>query len=150
MDLLDEILSEWKQDSQYDKHNLGEESLNTASLHYKYLELQTRLRRSITKKEQALKTLKMKKKLWFSGKMTHTEIENLGWEYDPFGGLSKPIKSEMDSYVEVDPDIQNLVIEIEDLRNCYDAVLDIMHSIKWRNREIDTAIAWEKFQAGVY
>ncbi len=60
------------------------QSLNTPSLHAKYLELLNEKRLSLKSYEVKYNTLLKKKWLWYTDKLSKEEIDELGWSYDPF------------------------------------------------------------------
>ena len=106
----------WKTDSAIEQFNLDETSRNTPVLHAKYLELLSIAKLQLKKAELSQKSLLKKKWLYYNGKLTQDQIEDLGWEFDPFNGL-KVLKGEMDYYYDADTDIQKTV-ELNVLTNC--------------------------------
>jgi hypothetical protein len=145
---LDEILEMWKKDSRIDENNLDEASLNSAKLHSKYLEILSIYKLQLKKREADFKVLLKNKWLWYNGKMSKDQIDELGWEYDALNGL-KVLKGEMDYYYDSDPHIQEAQAKIEYLKTMIDTLSDIMENIKWRHQNIRNAIEWRKFTSGV-
>lgn len=143
---VEEILLEWKADSEIGK-NLDEETLRCARLHRKYLEILSAVKVQLKKRKRKLETVKHEKKLWLHGRMSKDDMDKRGWKYDPFDG-SKPMKSEYDGYIKVDPDVQDLIDDIETLNICHDTLVDILDNIKWRPQSIKNAIEFKKFLAG--
>jgi len=146
---IDEILKMWQQDSPIDDMKLDDASQDSARLHGKYLELLTINKLQLKKKEQELKILLRDKWLYYNGKMSKEDMDERGWQYDPFNGLSKPLKGEMDHYYESDPDIQRADAQIEYLKTCIDTLKEIMENIKWRHQNIKNMIEWRKFTSGM-
>lgn len=89
--ILDEILKMWSEDVKIDDLNLDEETTKSAKLHSKYLELFTLAKLQLKRNETEMNKLRKNKWLYFSGKMTKEEMDKLGWQYDPFNGMSKPL-----------------------------------------------------------
>ena len=75
---LEEIQSMWKVDSVIDQIDLDKASLNTPSLHAKYLELLNEKRLSLKSYEVKYNTLLKKKWLWYTDKLSKEEIDELG------------------------------------------------------------------------
>lgn len=146
---VDEILKMWKQDAEIDEMSLDESSRDSAKLHGKYLELLSISKLQLKKKEQEFKTLLRDKWLYYNGKMSKEEMDDRGWEYDPFQGLTKPLKGEMDFYYDSDSDIQRADAQIEYLKITIDTLKEIMENIKWRHQNIKNMIEWRKFTSGM-
>ena len=91
---LDDVLSEWKIDSEINEMALDEASRDSAKLHSKYLEMFMSSKLHAKRKEQQLQTLLKQKWLYYNGKMTQSEIESEGWEFDPFNGM-KVLKGDL-------------------------------------------------------
>lgn len=144
---LQNVLKEWEKDSTIDDMNLDEESRRAANLHAKYLQLYSLAKLQLKKTEMEQKSLLKEKWLYYGGKMTATQIEDKGWEYDPFDGL-KVLKTDMDKYYDADPDIQNSEEKIEYWKVTVDTLKEILDNVKWRHQTIKNMIEWRKFQAG--
>lgn len=144
---LQNVLKEWEKDSTIDDMNLDEESRRAANLHAKYLQLHSLAKLQLKKSEMDQKTLLKEKWLYYGGKMTADQIEEKGWEYDPFDGL-KVLKTDMDKYYDADPDIQKSEEKIEYWKVTVDTLKEILDSVKWRHQTIKNMIEWKKFVAG--
>ena len=145
---LDDILKLWEQDSQIDEVNLDETSVKSAALHSKYLELYSLAKLNLKKKELSMAYLRKDKWLYYNGKMTKEEMDAKGWAYDPFHGMAKPLKSDMDMFYNTDPDIMKLQGQIEYQSTIVDTLKDIMDNIKWRHTTIKNIIDWKRFTSG--
>lgn len=146
---IEEILEMWKRDSDIDEMNLDSSSKNAAKLHAKYLELLTITKLQSKKAESNFKVLLKDKWLYYNGKMSKQEIDLKGWDYDPFNGLVKPLKGEMDYYYNSDKDIIKANDHIEYLKTIIDTLQEILENIKWRHQTIKNMIEWRKFTSGV-
>ena len=146
---IDEILKMWQEDAVIDEMKLDDASMQSARLHGKYLELLTINKLQLKKREQELKVLLKDKWLYYNGKMSKDEMDQRGWDYDPFNGLTKPLKGEMDHYYESDPDIQRADAQIEYLKTVIDTLKEIMENIKWRHQNIKNIITWRQFTSGM-
>lgn len=145
---LDEIIEMWKKDSPIDDLNLDGASQQSAKLHSKYLELLSINKLQLRKREMEFKVLLKNKWLWYNGKMSKQQMDELGWSYDPTDGL-KILKGEMDYYYDSDPHIQEANARIEYLKTMIDTLQEIMENIKWRHQNIKNMIEWRKFTSGM-
>lgn len=145
---ISKLLDEWEKDSPINQDRLDHESIRIPQLHSKYMRILVAMRQVLRKKRSKLETLNADKKQWVQGRMTKDEIDARGWKHDPFDNYAKPLKSEMDAFIKVDPEVQKLRDDIKDLEILVEAVVDILSSITWRHQNIRNAIDWQRFQAG--
>lgn len=145
---LNKILEEWKEDSQLETNYLDESSRQTPFLHSKYLELLSNAKLQLKQAEYKQKSLMKKKWLWYNGKLSQQEIEELGWDPDPFDGL-KILKGEMEHYVNADPELVESQAKIDYLITMIDTLKEILSHITWRHQTIKNMIDWRKFESGV-
>lgn len=146
---LEQILDNWKIDCQIDDVELDKSSKDTPKLHAKYVELLSLAKLQKHRKEMEFKKLLKDKFMWYNGKMDKTTIDEKGWDYDPFDGLSKPMKSDMDYFYESDDQIQTLQSQIEYWKTVVDTLSDIVSNITWRHQTIGNMIKWRQFTSGV-
>ena len=145
---VDEILELWKKDSPIDEIDLDKSSADTPKLHSKYLELLTVAKLQLKRLNLKIASLKKDKWLYYTGKMTKEDMDAKGWEYDPFKGGAKPLKSDMDYYYDSAPHIQELVAKIEYQQTLVDTLEEIMNVIRWRHSTIKNIIDWRRFTSG--
>ena len=145
---LDEILTLWKQDSKIDEVHLDTTSIASASLHAKYLEMYGLAKLRYKKKDLEMANLKKDKWLYYNGKMSKEDMDSRGWNYDPFAGMAKPLKSDMDMFYETDPDISKLRMAMDYQQTIVDTLKDILDNIKWRHSTIKNIIMWRQFTSG--
>ena len=146
---IDDVLSMWKKDSVIDEMALDEASRESAKLHSKYLEMMTVSKLQLRKKEADFKVLLRDKWLWYNDKMSKEDMDDRGWKYDPFDGLTKPLKSDMDRYYDADEDIQKAQATIHYLEELISTLKEIMDNVKWRHQNIKNMIEWRKFTSGM-
>jgi len=146
---IENILEMWKKDADIDEMNLDDASKDAARLHAKYLELLMTTKLQYQRNEYKLKSLLKEKWLYYNGKMSKEQIDEKGWPYDPFNGLAKPLKGEMDYYYNSDPDIMALNEKIEYLKTVIDTLDEILQNVKWRHQTIKNMIDWRRFTSGV-
>ena len=145
---IEEVLKMWKEDSIIDDLKLDDTTIKTARLHSKYLELLTITRMRRKKKDLDYKTLLKDKWLYYNGKLSQGEMDMKGWEYDPFGGLNKPLKGDMNHYYDSDTDIQKAQSLLEYDKVLIETLEEIMNTIRWRHQNIGNIIKWRSFEAG--
>jgi hypothetical protein len=146
---LNDILESWKKDSVIDEHALDDETIKTSKLHAKYLEIFTLSKLQLKKKEIDLEKVRKDKWLYYTGKMTKSEMDMRGWSYDPFQGMTKPLKSEMELYYSTDEDIVKARSAIEYQKAIIDTLEEIMNNIRWRHSHIKNIIEFRKFTSGM-
>lgn len=145
---LKDILTEWNKDSVINKSKLDEESLNTAVLHAKYLEILSGVRVAKSKQEKKLETYQQRYKDWVDGKLTKDQMDEYHLAYDPFGGYSKPLKGERTTWIQAQPEIQSIRLRLDELKQCEEALLEIINNLNWRHQSIRNAIDWMRFTSG--
>jgi len=144
---LEDILKEWQQDCRIDPTNIDEASRLTPELHAKYLSMLSQSKLKLKQAEFKQKELMKLKWLWYNGKMSQEEIEELGWDPDPFDGL-KILKGEMEHYIEADPELVQSEAKIQLIKTTIDTLKEIVENIKWRHQTISNIIRWKQFEAG--
>lgn len=147
MKYLDAILQMWEKDSKIDTMSLDETSRQTPALHAKYLPLLSEAKMQLKRAEMEQKSLLKDKWLYYNGKMTKEQIEERGWQFDPFEGL-KVLKGEMDYYYDADIDIQKSELKIQQWKIVVETLTEIVDNIKWRHQTIGNMIKWRMFEAG--
>ena len=146
---LNDILESWKKDSVIDDSALDEDTVKTSKLHAKYLEIYSLSKLQLRKKEFDLEKIKKDKWLYYTGKMTKSDMDARGWAYDPFQGMSKPLKSEMSMYYETDDDLIKVKAGIDYQKSIIDTLEEIMNNIRWRHSHIKNIIEFRKFTSGM-
>jgi len=145
---IEEVLKMWKEDSIIDDLKLDDTTIKMARIHSKYLELITIAKIRRKKKDLDYKTLLKNKWLYYNGKLSKEQIDIFQWEYDPFGGLNKPLKGDMNYYYNADTDIQKAQAALEYDKVLIETLEEIMSTIRWRHQNIGNIIKWRSFEAG--
>jgi hypothetical protein len=146
---IEDVLEMWKKDSEIDEFKLDQSTINIAKLHSKYLELITITKIQRKKRDLEYKILLRDKWLYYNGKLSQENIDELGWEYDPFKGLNKPLKGDMNYYYDSDDDIQKAQAKLEYFKVLEETLKEILDTIRWRHQSISNIIKWRSFEAGV-
>jgi len=145
---IEQVLEMWKKDSIIDDLKLDDTTIKMARIHSKYLELVTIAKMAKKKKDLEYKTLLKDKWLYYNGKLSKEQIDMFQWEYDPFGGLNKPLKGDMNYYYDADIDIQKMQARIEYDKILIETLEEIISTIRWRHQNIGNIIKWRAFEAG--
>jgi hypothetical protein len=138
---LDDIKSQWAEDSKIDNDLLDNESTKIPQLHSKYLNYLTDVRLIKLRKEQEYKVLIREKFEYYTGKASD-EV----YQENPFD--LKVLKQDVPMYIDSDPEIQNVTTRI----NYYEEVIFVLEKIiqQLNNRtfQIKNSIDWQKFMQG--
>jgi len=143
---LTELQEEWKKDSVIDETNLGRAAAKTPQLHAKYLNLLTSARLQQRKAESDYLKLRRVKYRYFRGELTRDELQALSWEQ--YQGV-KPIKNEMDEFLQTDEDLITSQDKLEYLRTVLLQLESILKSLHSRTWDIKNSIEWTKFTNGM-
>ena len=139
---LDSIQEMWEKDSQIDRDNLHEESLNIPSLHAKYFELYNTIFLLRKKAEQQRKNIRHERYEYFSGK-ADPEV----YQKDPFGKKIRD-KDTMTKYLDADEKLKDINLKIDYYETLLNYIESILKQINNRTYQIKNAIEWQKFIAG--
>lgn len=142
---LEDIFTEWSQDSVIDKMDLDNQSLETPKLHAKYLKYFAIERLSLQRLEQEYKTLLKLKTEYFAGTLDLDSIRERGWEPNP----KVILRSDIGLHIDADPEIQKLSLKIGLQREKISTLDSILKTIANRGFQIKNAIDWMKIQNGI-
>jgi hypothetical protein len=146
---LEQILEMWKKDAVIDDVCLDEETLKSSKLHAKYLELFSMAKLQLKKKEMEQESMKKDKWLYYNGKMSQQDMDDRKWKYDPFDGMTKPLKSDMDMYYSTDEDMVRIKAQIDYQKTIIDTLEEIMGNIRWRHTHVKNILDFKKFTSGM-
>ena len=139
---LDDIQCMWEKDSQLDKDNLHDESLNIPVLHAKYHELFNNTLLLRKKAEQQRKNIRHERYEYFSGKADpEVYVEN------PFPKKIRD-KDTMQKYLDADEKLSQINLKIDYYETQLNYIESILRQISNRTYQIKNAIEWSKFIAG--
>ena len=79
--------------------------------------------------------------------MSKEEIDEKGWDYDPFKGL-KVMKTDMNYYYDSDIDIQKSEEKIAYHKTIVETLQEIVETLRWRHQSISNIIKWKQFESG--
>jgi hypothetical protein len=142
---IDELHSLWDADSVINEDHLDRESIKSPQLHSKYLRYLIQHKMKFAALQAEYKTLRQKKFRYYRGEMPKPELEEYGWSQ--WQGI-KPLKNEMDEFLEGDADLNKINIKCEYIKGMVEALEAILSQIKSRDWQIRNAIEFKKFVAG--
>lgn len=140
---LEEMLAK---DLHIEMDDLAKASIETPSLHAKWMKFATEEGFKLTVLQQRMAKLKKAKWEFYLGR-------GPGKQYaDPknakYSNL-KLTKTEIPIYIDADDDIQRLALEIEKQSILVDRLSEAVKSIQFRHTNIKNAIEWQKIQNGI-
>jgi hypothetical protein len=146
---LEDILQMWKKDAVLDDICLDEETIKSSKLHAKYLELFSMAKLMLKKKEMEFDSMKKDKWLYYNAKMSKEDMDKRSWKYDPFDGMTKPLKSDMDMYYTTDKDLVRIKAQIDYQKTIIETLEEIMGNIRWRHTHVKNILDFKKFTSGM-
>ena len=135
---LENLKAEVKKDLTIDKTDLASESIRIPQIHNKYLNFLMNDRLSLSKFDSDLVKLRHKKWLYYTGKMSQEELDDLGW--DPFD--LTVLKTDIDKFINADDDVillQHKVVLLREKVNYLEGVMKAINNLNWNIR---SAIDW--------
>tara|TARA_R100000234_G_scaffold111326_1_gene84247 strand:- start:122 stop:556 length:435 start_codon:yes stop_codon:yes gene_type:complete len=141
---LEEIRKMVSADVVMDKTELDIESMKTPQLHNKYLVLHSDEKLILGKLQNDFNVLKRNKWLYYTGKISQEELQDMGWE--PFD--LQILKTDIDKFIESDEDIiklSNRILLQKEKVNYLENVIKIINNRQW---SIRSTIDWLKFTNG--
>ena len=138
----------WAEDCRINNNKLDESSAQSPVLHAKYLRLLSEAKLTLKKIERDQKLLLKDKWLYYNGKMDQKQLDDKGWDPDPFDGL-RVMKGDMDHYYNSDAEIQKSEEKVEYWKTLISTLQEIVDNVKWRHQTIGNIIRWKQFEAGV-
>lgn len=143
---LSDLQQSWSEDCRIDELNLGKESARTPNLHAKYLNYLTSSRLNLRKAESEYFNLRRLKYKYYRGELTQVELDDNGWLQ--WQG-NKPLKNEMDEFLQCDKDLIELQDKIEYFKTVLYQLEQIIRSLNSRTWDIKNCIEWNKFTSGM-
>lgn len=132
-------------DSQIDSTELGVESLKIPQIHSKYLSILADVKLLLTKQQNDLAILKLRKWKIYTGKASQEELNQWGEEPSDLTLL----KSDVEQFIEADPKVIELKSKISLNEVKLRMVEDFLKSLHNRNFMIKSAIEWNKMMNGI-
>jgi hypothetical protein len=143
---LSDLQSMWADDCKINETNLGQESARTPILHSKYLNFLSSTRLNLRKAESDYLNLRRRKYKYYRGEMTQAELASEEWVQ--WQG-NKPLKNEMDEFLQVDNDLIILEDKVEYFKIVQYQLEQIIRSLNSRTWDIKNCLEWTKFTNGM-
>ena len=144
---LGEIQTEWKNDSKINQLELGDEAVRTATLHAKYLTVLSNVKLQLRKAESDYNNMRRLKYRYYRGELTQSELEKINL---PQYMGNKPLKNEMDEFLQCDDELNTLTDKVEYYKTVVFTLEQILRSINSRTWDIKSSIEWQKFTNGAF
>lgn len=142
---LSELQEAWVEDSKINEMELGREATRVPTLHAKYLTYLSNAKLKLRKAESDYFNVRRLKYRYYRGELTEEELEEHNWVQ--WQG-NKPLKNEMDEFLQCDEDLNNFIDKIEYLKTVIYTLEQIIRSLNSRTWDIKSAIEWNKFTNG--
>jgi hypothetical protein len=143
---IEQLQDEWDKDSEIDDNYLGEHATKTPKLHAKYIKLLVNVKLKHTKLQSDYNLMRKNKFRYFRGELSREELQSLEWSQ--WQGI-KPLKNEMDEFLQGDTDLNTLKVKIDYLETMIYFLESVLTQIKARDWQLKSAIEWKKFLAGM-
>lgn len=143
---IEQIQDMWEADAEIDDNYLGEHATKTPKLHAKYVKLLVGVKLKHTKLSSDYNMLRKAKFRYYRGELSRDELTDLGWAQ--WQGV-KPLKNEMDEFLQGDTELNTLRVKIDYLETMIYLLESILTQIKARDWQLKSAIEWKKFLAGM-
>lgn len=141
---LEEILELWKEDSNVDVVEIGDEAMKIAKLHHKYFQILVNERMILRQFEADMKKLKLEKYEFFT-QGPNEETQEKGWKL-PAKGLI--LKADIPMYMDADPDMIKLSLRIGMQQEKIELLESVIKIIMNRGYNLKVALEWQKFTNG--
>jgi hypothetical protein len=143
MNKLEELLAEWKKDSEIDRTEPGRAMLDIPKLHSKYLNILSHYRQLTRQNEFKFSKMKVLKWEYYTGKLDQETLKQYGWEPFPY-----VLKSDINTYLEGDDDLNKIIaskIMCQEIVSCCESIMKELHS---RTFQLKSFIEYERFIQG--
>ena len=141
---LDELQQAWEVDCVIDDQNPDKASAKSRDLHSKYLNELIAFKMKLNKIQLDMLELKNVKTKYFRGEMTREELQERGWEQWQY----KTLKSEIESLLDADPDMQKLFARESYVKTAIYFLESVLGEIRSRSFHCKNIMDFTKFRAG--
>lgn len=143
---LEQLMQMWKEDCTIDDDHLGEASTETPNLHSKYIDYLVSYKLKLAKQKAEFNKLRKTKFRYYRGELSREELVALGW--DQWQG-TKPLKNEMDEFLQGDEELIVQEQKVEYLNTIVYFLESVISQIRSRDFQIKNAITWKQFLVGM-
>lgn len=142
---LEELQNLWSTDCVIDDNHFDRASVTTPKLHSKYLNYLIEYKLKHSKIKSDYNTMRARKFRYYRGELSREELTDLNW--NQWQGI-KPLRNEMDEFLNGDSDLNSLEIKSQYIQSIVEFLESIMQQIKSRDWQIRNAITWRQFVSG--
>lgn len=142
---IEQIETEWAEDSKIDRTNLNVDSSNQLHLHSKYHKMLNHVKRRLRPIQADRLRLLQLKQDYYSKEMSPQQQKELGWE--PVKRVI--IKQDIPRFIESDQDVININLQIGELTDMVDFLESIIKSIYQKPFITKNIIENNKFISGI-
>lgn len=142
---LDDLKASISKDSQMDSTELGVEALKIPQIHSKYLSILADVKLLLTKHQNELAIVKLRKWKIYTGKASKEELEAWGEEPSELTLL----KSDVEQFIEADPKVIELKSKLAVTEVKHRMLEEFLKALNNRNFAIKSAIEWQKMMNGI-
>lgn len=139
---LEQISEMWAKDSVIDDILLDEASLKIPQLHSKYLILHNEFKLLRKKTEQQLTQLEHKKWLYYSGKASPEDYEEMPFPH-------KVMKGDVPKWILADEQVHIIQMKLEYYDVLLSTLTEILKQVSQMSFNIKNAISWRQFSNGL-
>lgn len=140
---IEEIVELWKEDSNIDRTELGDEAIKIPKLHHKYYEIFIKERLQLRYFESEMKQLKLDKYEFYTQGPNEDTPSN--WKLPPKGMI---LKTDIPMYMDADKEIIQLSLKIGLQQEKTEFLEAIIKTLNNRGFNIKAAIEWQRFTMG--
>jgi hypothetical protein len=140
---IEEIVELWKEDSNIDRTELGNEAIKIPKLHHKYYEIFIKERLQLRYFESEMKQLKLDKYEFYT--QGPNEDTPSTWKLPPKGMI---LKTDIPMYMDADKEIIQLSLKIGLQQEKTEFLEAIIKTLNNRGFNIKAAIEWQRFTMG--
>jgi hypothetical protein len=140
---IEEIVELWKEDSNIDRTELGDEAIKIPKLHHKYYEIFIKERLQLRYFESEMKQLKLDKYEFYT--QGPNEDTPSFWKLPPKGMI---LKTDIPMYMDADKEIIQLSLKIGLQQEKTEFLEAIIKTLNNRGFNIKAAIEWQRFTMG--
>ena len=141
---LDELQKAWEEDCVIDDQNPDKASARSPHLHSKYINELIAYKMKLNAIQLSMIELRNVKTKYFRGEMTREELQERGWEQWQY----KTLKSEIESLLDADPEIQKLFAREAYVKTAIYFLESVLGEIRSRSFHTRVIVDMQKFRAG--
>jgi hypothetical protein len=141
---IENLMKEWTEDTRIDSSSMEKELLKISSLHGKYLNIMSHHRHMIRKLEADYKIKKGLKEDYYSGRLSHDELVEYGWEPMQFVLSDPKVSRKLDTDKELITLLLKRVTHEEIVEYCE----SVLKSLNSRTYDLGNYVRYQQLTLG--